>query len=82
MPGGAVRRLSAQLVEQTTLSSSNGKAWVENDGDYDPRQSVMLSSSLQRFAFTSEGKCVPEGYDCRNDATVAKESNPGGPFKT
>jgi len=30
-------------------SSCKGKTRVENDGDYDPRQSVMLSSSIPQF---------------------------------
>src|ERR1700733_2042488 len=29
-------------------SGSDRKAWVENDGDYDSRQRVMLSNSLHR----------------------------------
>jgi hypothetical protein len=36
----------------------------------------VLELSYHRFAFTSEGKCVLESYDCRNEATVAKKNNP------
>ena len=34
----------------------------------------VLELSYHRFAFTSEGKCVLESYDCRNEATVAKKT--------